>query len=139
VIVNEREYRITKAWLEKFSSRAVGEAQGLESADDSDPRMRQLYRDAYESQAEELRGQLAEYEALQSGQVSVLELDSLSAPRIAARLTQKQLAERLGLREQQVQRYEATRYSGVTVERLQAVVDALGIQVREQVILPVAG
>jgi len=49
------------------------------------------------------------------------------------------LAERLGLKEQQVQRYEATRYSGVTLERLQAVVDALGIQVREQVILPVAG
>lgn len=146
MIANEREYRITKAWLEKFSSRAVGESQGLESEDDSDPRMRQLYKDAYESQAEELRGQLAEYEALQSGQVSVLELDSLTAlpealirARIAARLTQKQLAERLGLKEQQVQRYEATRYSGVTLERLQAVVDALGVQVREQVILPVAG
>jgi len=63
MIVNEREYRLTKAWLETFSSRAVEEARGLKSEDESDPRMRQLYKDAYESQAEELRGQLAQYEA----------------------------------------------------------------------------
>ncbi len=90
-----------------------------------------------------LDGLLAEYEALRAGQVSVLELDSLAdlpealiRARIAAGLTQKNLAARLGLKEQQVQRYEATRYDGVSLGRVQAVADALELQIREQVILP---
>jgi transcriptional regulator with XRE-family HTH domain len=46
-------------------------------------------------------------------------------------LTQKELAERLSLAEQQVQRYEATKYRGVAAERLQEVADALKLKVRE--------
>jgi transcriptional regulator with XRE-family HTH domain len=41
------------------------------------------------------------------------------------------------LKKQQVQRYEASRYARVGIERLQAVADALGVTIREQVILPV--
>jgi len=142
MIANERQYRITKAWLAKFERQAAQQ----ESEADVDPEMEQLYRDAYESQAEELRVELSEYEALRAGHVSVVELDSLMAlpdaliqARIVAGLTQKQIATRLGLKEQQVQRYEASRYSSATLARLQAVVDALGVQIREQVILPVVG
>jgi hypothetical protein len=43
------------------------------------------------------------------------------------------------MREQQVQRYEATRYAGVGLERLQAVADALGVRIYERVVLPAAG
>ena len=46
-------------------------------------------------------------------------------------LTQKELAERLSLAEQQVQRYEATLYRGVAAERLQQLADALRLRVRE--------
>ena len=35
------------------------------------------------------------------------------------------------LAEQQIQRYEATGYAGVSIERLQAVVDALNVRVNE--------
>jgi len=45
---------------------------------DLHPRARQAFRDQYDSQIEELRAQLAEYEALRRGEVGVLELDSLS-------------------------------------------------------------
>jgi ribosome-binding protein aMBF1 (putative translation factor) len=82
-------------------------------------------------------------EALRDGQVRVLQLDSLSAlldtlirARVAAGLTQRELAARLGLKEQQIQRYEATRYSGVSLERLQSVMDALGIRIHEEIHLP---
>ena len=139
MITNERQYRLTKAWAERFTQGA----KATETGTNLDPDMRQLYRDAYESQVSELREQLAEYEALQAGQIAVLELDSLAAlpdalirARIAARLTQKQLAARLGLKEQQIQRYEATRYSGVSLERVQAVADALGVRIHERVTLP---
>jgi ribosome-binding protein aMBF1 (putative translation factor) len=79
------------------------------------PRTRQALRDQYESQFEELRDQLAEYEALRRGDVLLLELDSLAElpdalirARVAAGLTQAELARRLGLKKQQLQRHEAT-------------------------------
>ena len=50
--------------------------------------------------------------------------------RIVRNLTQKELAERLSLAEQQLLRYEATLYPGVAVERLQQVADALRLRVR---------
>ncbi len=50
----------------------------------------------------------------------------------------KELAVRLGLKEQQVQRYESTRYTGVSLERAQAIVDALGVRIRAQLTLPTA-
>jgi HTH-type transcriptional regulator/antitoxin HigA len=51
--------------------------------------------------------------------------------RIVRNWTQKELAERLGLPEQQIQRYEATLYKGMALERLQEVADALRVGVRE--------
>jgi len=53
--------------------------------------------------------------------------------RIASRVTQKTLAGRLGVAEQQVQRWEATDYSGVSVSRVQEVVDALDVRVTETI------
>ena len=58
---------------------------------------------------------------------------ALIEARIAARLTQRELAERLGVPEQQVQRWEANSYSGVAIERLQEIADALQLQVLETV------
>src|SRR5688572_17487504 len=100
-------------------------------------------REGAESQLEELQADLAEYEALRDGRVTVLELDSLRElpsalirARIAARLSQKALAQRLGVKEQQIQRYEATQYAGATFERLQAVAEALDVRVDQRVFLP---
>ncbi len=60
MITNERQYRMTKVWAEKF---ATGAASVEETGAELDPEMGQLYRNAYESQAEELRAQLTAYEA----------------------------------------------------------------------------
>ena len=40
-------------------------------------------------------------------------------------LTQKKLAERLGLKEQQIQRYEATQYQSASLKRIVEVVEAM--------------
>lgn len=140
MITNERQYRITKSEAERF---ALALAQPEEKLAHLHPRIRQAMREGAESQLEELREQLAEYEALRDGKVRVIELDSLRdlpsaliRARIAARLTQKALAERLGVKEQQVQRYEATQYAGVTFERLRSVADALGVRIDQRVFLP---
>ncbi len=140
MITNERQYRLTGSWLERFEQARTG-VEGQDSH--LPPRARQALRDQYASQVDELRAQLTEYEALRRGEVAVLELDSLGElpealirAREASGLSQQALAERLGLKKQQVQRYEATRYAGVSLERLQSVVDALGVTIREQVVLP---
>ncbi len=141
MITNEREYRVTKEWAEKFAVAAT-------HVDDTvmpDPILRKALRESYESEAEILRAQLAEYEALRDGRIAILELNSLAElpdalirARIAAGLTQKKLAARLGLKEQQIQRYEATRYAGASLTRIQAVADALGVTIQERVSLPTA-
>ncbi len=137
MISNERQYHVTRNAAQRFE-QALDQ---LEQSDRPEP-IRRIMRDGMESQLQELREEMAEYDALRGGQVSVLELDSLRAlpealirARIAVGLTQRQLAERLGMKEQQLQRYEATRYSGVSLDRIQEVADALGVQIREQVIL----
>ena len=77
---------------------------------------------------------------MRDGRISKRELEGLRdfptaliEARIAAGLTQKALGERLGVKEQQIQRWEANLYSGVGVERLQEVADALGMEVKETV------
>jgi ribosome-binding protein aMBF1 (putative translation factor) len=141
MITNERQYRISRHWLERFEQ---AQASVDDRGADLDPRARQALFDQYASQIEELRAELAAYEALRRGDVHVLELESLSAlpdaliqARAAAGLSQAALAGRLGLKKQQVQRWERTRYAGVGLDQLQAVADALGVQIREQVLLPV--
>ena len=59
------------------------------------------------------------------------DIDALVKARIARRLTHKALAERMNLAEQQIQRYEATGYAGVSIERLQEAADALNVRVNE--------
>ncbi len=139
MITNERQYRITKAQLKRFDEDlAVHDARAPSA--DVDPRIRQAMRDALASEAEELRAQVERYEQLRDGAITGRELDSLRElptalieARIAAKLTQRALADRLGIAEQQVQRWEATGYAGVGLDRLQDIADALGSRIREDV------
>jgi transcriptional regulator with XRE-family HTH domain len=51
-------------------------------------------------------------------------------------MSHEDLAQRLGVKPQQIQRYEATDYMGASLARVSEVLQALGIQVREDVLLP---
>src|SRR6202042_2766898 len=90
-----------------------------------DPVIHTAQKSALMSQLRDLKRDVAEYEALRSGRRQVLEVDSfedfpdaLVRARIAAGLSQKELGERLGLKEQQIQKYEATSYSGASLARM---------------------
>jgi ribosome-binding protein aMBF1 (putative translation factor) len=140
VIANDLQYRVTKRAARDFE---VALSRLDADAKDRPEWIRRAMREAMESQLADLRSEIAEYDALRAGQVQVLELDSLGQlpdaliqGRIAAGLSQKDLAARLGLREQQIQRYEARRYAGASLERIQAVADALGMQIQGRVTLP---
>jgi DNA-binding transcriptional regulator YiaG len=139
MITNERQYRITKAELRRFEEALAAQAAAGPSPN-VHPRIHQALMDATASERDELRAQLAHYEDLRSGRVAQRTLHSLRElpvalieARIAARLTQRELAKRLGVPEQQVQRWEANDYAGVGLDRLQTIADALGVQVLETI------
>ncbi|MBX3177959.1 MAG: helix-turn-helix transcriptional regulator [Candidatus Hydrogenedentes bacterium] len=132
MIQNEREYRITKSQAEKFA-RAL---EGFGANGASDLPLAELQRSALASQLDELREQLAEYDALKSGGIREIAVHSLEElplalirARIATGLSQKQLAERLGLKEQQIQRYESSAFAGASLHRLQDISGALGLRI----------
>ena len=54
---------------------------------------------------------------------------ALVQARIAAGLSQKELAQRLGLKEQQIQRYEATGYASASLTKITEVIEALDIKI----------
>src|SRR5580704_6441458 len=98
-----------------------------------------------ESQLADLKSELAEYERLKSADLSLISIDSfdeladgLIKARIASGLSQKALADRLGLKEQQIQRYESERYASASYQRLREVASALGVRIRNDILLPVA-
>jgi HTH-type transcriptional regulator/antitoxin HigA len=137
VITNERQYRIAKSEARKFEE-SIGAARERGAGPEVQARIHQAMIESLESELTVLRDQLKRYEALKAGKVKSRKARSLrDVPivliegRIAAGLTQLGLAKRLDLPEQQVQRYEATLYAGVSLERLQEVAEALGIEIEE--------
>jgi ribosome-binding protein aMBF1 (putative translation factor) len=137
MIQNEKQYRISRAQLARFEG-AIESLDQQKRPSDVSPRLWKAQREAAESQAEELREQIRAYEALQSKGTSTLVLEevkdlpkTLIEARIAARMTQEGLAKQLGLKTQQVQRYEATRYQSAGFGRIQSVVEALGLRLEK--------
>jgi ribosome-binding protein aMBF1 (putative translation factor) len=130
MIKNERQYKITKAQIAKFGSAL----EELNARSGAKSRLRKLEEDALRSQLGELRDEVRQYEKLRSGGPKPIHIDSfdelpraLVEARIVAGLSQKDLAERLHLKEQQIQRYEATDYGSASLTRLKEIAQALGV------------
>lgn len=139
MITNERQLQISRAQAGRFRESLAALEQRTSEGSEFDPLMRQVQIDAIRGQLETLLTEIRDYEDLRSGRTSIIELTSLAdlpdgliRARIAAGLTQKELAERLGLREQQIQRYEASRYEGATFSRIVDVADAIGLRIRKR-------
>ena len=130
MIKNERQYKITKSQIAKFEA-ALDE---LNARGGVRSRLRKLEEDALRSQLDELRNEVAQFEQLRTGGPKPIHIESLDdlpralvTARIVAGLSQKELAERLDLKEQQIQRYEATDYGSASLTRLKQVAKALGV------------
>ena len=134
MIKNERQYRITRTQAERFARTLEGLRNRPEGLDGTHPMIVQAQVDAASSQLADLEDELREYEAVKGGefQVDVLRVVAdlpalLIKARIAQGMTQKELADRLGLKEQQIQRYEATDYATAKWSRIREVAGALGV------------
>lgn len=134
MIKTETEYRAVQKALAHLETVAIPEerarwlAEGASAAEAEELLAQTL------SRAAELRDQLALYERIRAGDLSMFHSladlgDALVAARIAKGWTQRELAAHLGVHESQVSRDERTAYYGIAADRLQAVLHVLGLQV----------
>ena len=139
MIENERQYRVTKKRIAQLEA-SLASLRATPRPADLPPRLHRAMQESIESQLADLHQELAEYDALKTQQVATLELHSLSElpdllikARIARGYTQTELARRLHLKPQQIQRYEATRYHSVSFNRLLEIARALEVDLYETV------
>ncbi len=132
MIKNERQYRITKAQASRFRQTLENLRHRTDEPPDLNPRIAQAQEEAVKSQLTDLERELRDYESLKAGRFKLEELQSIDGvatalikARIARGMSHRALAERLGLKEQQIQRYEATDYASASLGRLRQVAKAL--------------
>ena len=132
MIKNERQYRITRAQAARFSDTLRTIREGRGEVQGTYPLIVKAQEDALNSQIADLESEMRDYESLKAGEFrldslgTVAELPAtLIKARIARGLSQKDLADRIGLKEQQIQRYEATDYASASLARIKEVVSVL--------------
>jgi len=140
MIKNNKQLALTKKRVEEFSD-AISKLHTEEPK--FSPLLAKAQIDALAYQRAELVEQAEEYELLLAGNLAMFDVNSISdlpkaliMSRISMGLTQKDLAERLGMKEQQIQRYENTEYGSTSFKTLVSIVKALDLKITEDVFLP---
>lgn len=132
MIKNQKQAGITREKLEELKqAKSVIET----NKDNMDSSKYKLGINSFSGLISQLEEELAVYETLTKGSFhvfqpkSLLEIgETLIAARLAQNMSQKQLGEKLGLKEQQIQRYEACDYETAAFHRIIEVARALKIQ-----------
>ncbi len=134
MIRNESEYQEAVRRLKEEQGRLKEHEERLKGLKlNAEERKRAM--DPFRSFHLQLQEEVESYERLRRGDLGeLLNLHglglSLVALRIALGLTQRQLAERLGIHESQVSRDERNEYHGITVERASRILDALNAKLK---------
>jgi len=143
MIRNETEYGEAVSRLRDEQARlAEQKAKLVEMGLSSEEVERAL--DPFRSFHLQLREEVDYYERLRRGEVAAVQNlhglgQMLIGLRIARGLTQRELAERVGVHESQVSRDERNEYHGLTVERGSRILDALRVRLDcriEEPVLP---
>ncbi|MGB7097211.1 MAG: XRE family transcriptional regulator [Xanthobacteraceae bacterium] len=139
-ILNQRDYRVAKARFEQLGKARASQSMLAESAAGLSADVSDARRSALVAEQERLAKEIETYESLRSRDLPTLhsiESVDLGMLPIIGRITrgwsQKQLAELLGLKEQQIQRYEAERYAGVSLNRYERILEILSVELSAKV------
>lgn len=137
MIKNERQFKITKNQVRQFELILSKLTTEFQASGDLKLKMQ---IDALETDVSKLNAEIKEFERLKSGAVKVISANSfhdlpdvIIKARIARALTQKDLALKLGMKEQQIQRYETNNFASASFSILAKIVDALDITIEEKV------
>jgi len=137
MIRNESEYKEAVERVAQESARLKEERVKLQEMGLSKEEIKRAL-DPLRSFHEQLKEEVESYERLMRGEFEELRNFEgvgrlLIALRIAKGVTQRELAEHLGVHESQVSRDERNEYHGVTVERANRILEVLGVEIRSVV------
>lgn len=137
MIQNERQRALAAAQVRKLEA-ALADVSSRPRPAHEHPKRKKLEIGAIRSEVEALTVQIAEFDALLDTTVApvtnLADLPSaLIRKRIAGRITHKELAQRLQLKEQQIQRYEANGYASANLDRLITIAKVLDIDIQVDV------
>ena len=137
MIRNENEYREAVARLDDERKRIEEHRARLKAAHLTKEEVKRVI-DPIETFHLQLKEEVESYERLKRGEFDELENlrglgHLLIAVRIAQGISQRSLAERLGVHESQVSRDERNEYSGINLERAAKILDALNARLRTRV------
>ena len=132
MIKNERQYQVTTAQARRLQE-ALDQLEGAGTPPDLHPRLVAAEKEAVASQLADLQEELAEYESLRGSRESFPRMlqafevlpDDLVRARIALGMLQRELADRVGLKEQQISLYERTNYRSASLARAGMIARAL--------------
>jgi HTH-type transcriptional regulator/antitoxin HigA len=139
MIANERQYRSTRRQVEELE-QAVTAARSSRPRAGVDPRVHAAMVAGIEGELDQLRRQLLRYERLKAGAITTRGLNGLAdlpealiEARIARNWSHRELAQALGMHEQQVQRHEQQRYAKASLATIVRVADTLGMELHPRV------
>jgi HTH-type transcriptional regulator / antitoxin HigA len=138
LILNQRDYRRARARREQLGKALSGtvplQGEGVTSGN------AEARRTTLSMELERIEDAVRRYERLRElGPEGVDETDQLELGllpilvRLSKGLSQRDLAGLLGMREQQVQRYEKDRYASISLARYQQILFALGVDIEARV------
>lgn len=134
MIRTENEYRKALEQLKNDSVYLQRQREHLHSIGLKGDQLERAMQPALSFHAQ-LSEEVAIYEQMRRGELGTLsDLTQIGrwliGVRIAKGLTQRELAERLGVSEAQVSRDERNEYHGITVERAQMILQKMGVELR---------
>lgn len=132
MIKNEKQYRISK----KLLNDIIENIADLQKDTTQHPLKIKLLLASALNMQKEIEQDILLYETLKKDRIGLLkerlfsDLPSLLTEyKIKSGLTQKEFAAQLGIKEQQLQRYEADNFRSVTFKNLLRFLDAVGLEV----------
>jgi DNA-binding XRE family transcriptional regulator len=137
MIRTETEYHEAQRRLKEGARHLKSQSDALQKLDLSKSEIRRAMAPLVTFH-EQLNEEVESYERLRRGDKKELaDIQQLGQLLIALRIvggfTQRQLAERLGVHESQISRDERNDYHGITVDRANRIIEALGFELRYSV------
>ena len=137
MIKTEQEYTEAKKRLEQEFKELETHQMKMKKAGLTKAQI-QLAIDPLASFAFQLKEEVEEYEKIKRGEFGALEnLEGIGRMLVAVRISkgikQKELAEKLSVKEAQISRDERNEYHGASIEKIQKVLNALGVTLKSEV------
>jgi HTH-type transcriptional regulator / antitoxin HipB len=130
LIQNEHQYKVTQTKLRELEQSLIDLNLNIGNLSEC---LLQAEKKGIGSLIERLCAEIVEYDHLkqQRTPIQICSLDELATGLIKARIfmgmTQKELAAKIGVQEQQIQRYEENQYASASLARLTEIARALEI------------